>query len=426
MRIAFFIGSVDISGGSYVIFQHALAAQAEGHDVTIVAQFPYHAGMLGWHPGCRLLRLVAIEDVGDARFDLAIATWWKTALELHRLQADRYAYFVQSIESRFYPEDEQPLRALVEATYDMPLPGVTEAAWIEQHLRTRHGRHFGLARNGIRKDLYRPDGPTAAPRLPEGRLRVLVEGPFGVPFKNVGRTLALVRQAQPDETWLLTATDVPWYPGVTRLCSRLPVEAVPAVYRACDAIVKLSYVEGMFGPPLEHFHCGGTAVVYAVTGHDEYIVPNRNALVCARDDEAGVVAAVRKLREDPGLLRGLKAGARETAEGWPDWEAASRHFWDELGERVAAGPAVTREDLAERAERAWAVYARDEQARLAARPGLGLRRRTAAVLDTLPRNLTLPLRMAKYIWAGRAQPLRAGLPAGPRDADGGALQRAKP
>ena len=50
--------------------------------------------------------LFFLADVGQERFDLVFATWWKTALELHRINAYQYAYFVQSIESRFYPESE--------------------------------------------------------------------------------------------------------------------------------------------------------------------------------------------------------------------------------------------------------------------------------------------------------------------------------
>lgn len=401
MRIAFFIGSVDISGGSYVIFQHALAAREAGHEVVIVALLPFHEGMLGWHPACRRLPLVPIEDLGDTRFDLAIATWWRTALALHRIVADRYAYFVQSVESWFYDEAERPLRALVDATYDMPVPGVTEARWIQAHLRAHHGRSLGLAPNGIRKDLYRPEGARAAPRLPAGRLRVLVEGPFGVPFKHVGLTLKLMRQARPAETWLLTATDLPWYPGVDRLWSRVPITEVPAVMRACDVLVKLSTVEGMFGPPLEHFHCGGTAVVWDVTGHDEYIVDGGNALVLPRHDRAGVVAAVQRLAAEPELLARLKAGALETAATWPDWATASQTFWRVLGEQVAGLPAPTREDLRALSLAAESRYVEAEEARLAARPGLRARQRIQRWLDGLPRGLTLPARMAKYLWAGR-------------------------
>ena len=69
-------------------------------------------------------------EVSSHRFDLAIATWWRTFFDLWKVQADRYAYFVQSIESRFYPLEERVVRAAVDATYDAPLGIITEAPWI--------------------------------------------------------------------------------------------------------------------------------------------------------------------------------------------------------------------------------------------------------------------------------------------------------
>ncbi|MEB3197414.1 MAG: glycosyltransferase [Candidatus Sericytochromatia bacterium] len=401
MRIAFFIGSIDISGGTYVILQHALAAVAEGHSVTLVALLPYTPAMRDWHPALRQLPLFPLAALAETQFDLAIATWWKTALELHRIPAKRYAYFVQSIESRFYPPEERPLRRLVEATYDWGLPGITEASWIQAHLARQHNQPLALAPNGVRKDLYRPEGPSAAPRLPPGRLRVLVEGPFGVPFKNVGRTLALMRQARVAETWLLTASDLPAFPGVARLFSRVPIAAVAPIYRACDVLVKLSLVEGMFGPPLEMFHCGGTAVVYQVTGHEEYIVPEHNALVLPCHDEAGVVAAVRRLQEDPALLGRLQQGALETAARWPDWPEASQTFWQGLFSRLAHQPSPDRAALTEWSDQAWQAYAEAERERLAAAPGLRLRQALQQRLDRLPRAWSLPLRMGKYLWSAR-------------------------
>ena len=67
-------------------------------------------------------------EVSSHRFDLAIATWWRTFFDLWKVQADRYAYFVQSIESRFYPLEERVVRAAVHATYDAPLGIITEAS----------------------------------------------------------------------------------------------------------------------------------------------------------------------------------------------------------------------------------------------------------------------------------------------------------
>ncbi|WKZ85938.1 glycosyltransferase [Ralstonia pickettii] len=397
MKIAFFLGSVDISGGSYVIYQHALFARREGHDVTIVAQYAYQPHQLKWHPATSELRILHIDALeADHEFDLAIATWWRTATELHRLKARQYAYFVQSIESRFYADGEGPLRDLVDSTYRLPLPGVTEATWIQQYLNEHHGHAYHLARNGIRKDIYREDGPAVAPRLGKGELRVLVEGPFGVFFKNVGRSLKLMRKAQPTETWLLTSSEVSWYPQVNRLFSRVPIDKVAEIYRSCDVIVKLSYVEGMFGPPLEMFHCGGTAVVYDVTGHDEYIVDGQNALVVARDDEAGVVSAVRRLQREPELLASLKQGARETAMSWPDWYASSREFLAGL-HGIMDAPRVTRDEIATMNEAAMATYASRERERLAKQPNIKWRYRLDALLDRVPASVARNLRLGRYV-----------------------------
>ncbi|WP_227459044.1 glycosyltransferase family 4 protein [Cupriavidus pauculus] len=397
MKIAFFLGSVDISGGSYVIYQHALYAHRQGHDVTIVAQYVYQPHQLTWHSATRELTIVHVDQLDPMHeFDLAVATWWKTATELHRLKAQQYAYFVQSIESRFYGEGEVPLRGLVDSTYRLPLPGVTEATWIQEYLATHYGHAYQLARNGIRKDLYREDGPAAVPRLPRGELRVLVEGPFGVFFKNVGRSLKLMRKARPSETWLLTSSEVSWYPNVDRLFSRVPIERVAEIYRSCDVIVKLSYVEGMFGPPLEMFHCGGTAVVYDVTGHDEYIVDQRNALVVARDDEQGVVDAVQRLQENPDLLASLKQGARETADAWPDWDTSSREFLEVLTAFMDA-PRVNRSAIESLNRSAMDAYAASDRERLAQTPGIKWRYRLDAMLDRVPRPLARNLRLGRYV-----------------------------
>ena len=83
----------------------------------------------------------------------------------------------------------------------------------------------------------------------------------------------------------MTASAVEAVAGVDRVFSRVPILETPRVYRSCDVLVKLSYIEGMFGPPLEMFHCGGTAIVYRVTGHEQYIRHDDNSLVVTPDDE---------------------------------------------------------------------------------------------------------------------------------------------
>ena len=325
MKICFLLGSPDISGGSYVIFQHALNLKVFGHEVTILTEDTISLDRLFWIPEAKSLLWGTPETKHAENFDVVIATWWKTVYWAGKVNAKKYVYFVQSIESRFYPDLEKPLRKLVESTYCLPFYFITEATWIQAYLREVHLCQCLLVKNGIQKEVFTVDGPAFAQRE-HNKLRVLVEGALGVPFKNVARTIELVRKSLADDIWLLTPTQVDNYPGVSRVFSKIPFKSTPEVYRSCDVIVKLSYVEGMFGPPLEMFHCGGTAIVYNVSGHDEYIQNDINGLVIKNDDEAGVITAINSLKKDNGVLNRLKAGALRTSAEWPDWQKSSRDF----------------------------------------------------------------------------------------------------
>jgi glycosyltransferase involved in cell wall biosynthesis len=361
MNWAILLGSAAISGGTNVIFEHASRAQRRGVNVSIITEAPVRPADHAWHPAGRSLRWLTYSQLAGQEFDVALATWWVTAYHLYRVPARRYGYFVQSIESRFYPETDRRTRGLVDATYALPTGFITEATWIRDYL----GRHYGVAaelvHNGIRKDLFAPHGSSAAPRV-AGRLRVLVEGSVNVPFKNVPRTIELCRQSRADEVWLLSPTPIESCPGVDRLFSCVPIHETPAIYRSCDVLVKLSYVEGMFGPPLEMFHCGGTSVVYAVTGHDEYIRDRENAVVCRPDDELAVVQALDRLKADPDLLARLKRGAAATAAGWPDWDSAAQRF-EAAVTRLIEKDGCTRDQLVAHLPRVldWLLFRQNQQ-----------------------------------------------------------------
>ena len=144
--------------------------------------------------------------------------------------------------------------------------------------------------------------------------------------------------ASVDEIWLLTSSDVSTYPNADKVFSKISIEEAAEVYRSCDVLVKLSYVEGMFGPPLEIFHCGGTAIVYAVTGYDEYIQHDYNALVAEPDDEDAVINYLKTLKTDKQLLARLQNNAKITAAAWLDWQPASQNFMQMLEEASLKSP----------------------------------------------------------------------------------------
>ena len=123
-------------------------------------------------------------------FDVAVATWWETAFALFELRAERYAYFVQSLEDRFYrPGEAERLGARL--VLDLPVAFITEARWIADTLADlRPTRRCHLVRNGIDKDVFALAGELE-PRV-DGPLRILVEGNANVWFKGVNEAVAAV------------------------------------------------------------------------------------------------------------------------------------------------------------------------------------------------------------------------------------------
>lgn len=349
MKIAFLVHSVDISGGTYVIFEHATRMNnSPKNNVTIVTETKVNAADFAWHPEAKSLQFSTINDSSSETFDIVIITWWRTAYEAHRLNAHQYCYFVQSIESKFYDKKELPLIALADSTYMLKLPIITEATWIKDYLSQNYFSEAFLVKNGIRKDIYNEDGISFEHRSSD-KLRVLVEGALGVSFKNVEKTLELCKKSKADEVWLMTSSHTKDNKLADKVFSKISIFGTACIYRSCDLVVKLSYVEGMFGPPLEMFHCGGTAIVYHVNGCDEYMVHEKNSFIVEVDDEQGVIKYINALKENPLLLQSLKLEARETAAKWHDWDEAALEFEESL-HKIMLMPKVSKEQLAQMAK----------------------------------------------------------------------------
>ena len=95
-KIAFVCFEPWISGGFNVIFRHAMELARGGITVAIVCKTPVTAEHIGWHPIAEMadhpnLLWLDYNEALSHRFDLAIATWWRTFFDLWKVQADRYA-----------------------------------------------------------------------------------------------------------------------------------------------------------------------------------------------------------------------------------------------------------------------------------------------------------------------------------------------
>jgi len=124
------------------------------------------------------------------------------------------------------------------------------------------------------------------------------------------------------EVWCISSAGTP-KPGwrCDQFFSKVPMEQMKYIYSSCDILLKMSRVEGFFGPPMEMMACGGTCVVGNVTGYDEYIVDGYNALVVNLGDVQGAHDALKRLIEDPELRNTLAKNGIKTAQEW-GWDGS--------------------------------------------------------------------------------------------------------
>ncbi|HTU96596.1 MAG TPA: glycosyltransferase family 4 protein [Solirubrobacteraceae bacterium] len=325
MKVAFLVNDLQLSGGVGVVVQHARRLSLlPGWDVTLVLVREDEGP--SWHGYEHLpdLHVRGREEAMADRFDVAVATWWETTFTLFEIPAGRHAYFVQSLEDRFYLED-QAERLGAALTLDLPVAFITEARWIAQLLGSwRPDAPCFVVRNGIDKEVFAPlERVTPAVA---GPLRVLVEGSPTVWHKRVPEAIAAVGAMREPHEVTVVSGDRPALAGVVadRVLGPLSHREMADLYAEHHVVCKLSTVEGMAGPPLEGFHRGATCVVTPVTGHDEYVEHGYNALITDWDDLTGTARSLDLLARDRKLLHYLRSNALETARAWPDWGQSSQ------------------------------------------------------------------------------------------------------
>ncbi|WP_133257511.1 glycosyltransferase family 4 protein [Paenibacillus montanisoli] len=266
---------------------------------------------IDWFPR-QNVPIITLDAASQRHFDVVVATHWSTAHPALQLSADRKVYFVQSIESRFYPEGSPEFEAALQ-TYTLPFIYMTEAHWIQNWLLQNNGHQSVYVPNGIEEALFHPTEPI---ELKSGRVRVLLEGPILNPLKGMAEAFRVVKDLD-CEVWCVSSNGEPepdW--RCDRFFSHVPMEHMKHIYSSCDILLKLSQVEGFFGPPMEMMACGGTAVVGNCTGHEEYIIDGYNALVVPLGNEDAAKESLNRLIHDSELRRQLTQNGMATVQNW--------------------------------------------------------------------------------------------------------------
>ena len=312
MRIAYLLPGVGISGGVGVVLQHVNRLKKRGHDVVLLTQ-SYETDT-HWFPN----QNVEVYYFLDCPYpiDVLIATGWSTAFDVAKIKSKHKCYFVQSDETRFFPKEDKNYH-LAYLSYCMDFNYFTEAKWIVKWLKN-FSRDASYVPNGLDEKIFFETKPFAEKGT---KTRILLEGPIDIPYKGMEDAFQAVTELDEDiEVWCVSGAGQPkkeW--RCDRFFEKVQMEDMKKIYSSCDILLKMSRVEGFFGPPLEMMACGGVSIVSKVSGYDEYIVDGQNAVVVEERDVNGAKKAIKKLIHDKEFYNLLQTNGKRTVEEW-NWE----------------------------------------------------------------------------------------------------------
>ena len=329
MKIAYLIPDVGVSGGVAVVCQHVNRLKKRGHQVFLVSQT--QDTEIDWFPNLNV-PVLTLQEYPEG-LDILVATGWSTSFDIVNLPAKQKFYFIQSDETRFHDQDSiwQNLTAL---SYLLNVNYLTEARWIQKWLKEDLKHDAALIPNGLDQEIFFRDEPLEPKG---GKPRILLEGAIGLPYKGMADAFSAIADLDV-EVWCVSSLGKPkpgWH--CDRFFNQIPMTQMRRVYSSCDILLKMSRVEGFFGPPLEMMACGGTSVVAKVTGYDEYIKDVYNALVVESGDVAGARAAIQRILSEPDLRDNLIRNGQETVKQW-QWEDSidrlEAHFQEVLDGKI--------------------------------------------------------------------------------------------
>lgn len=331
MKIAYLIPGCGVSGGIAVVCHHVNRLLALGHDAFLISETPETT--IDWFPN-QAAKIVSVSNC-PPDIDILVATAWSTAFRISEIPAKKRFYFVQSDETRFH-ETGSEWEHITRLSYTLDFRFITEARWIQSWLKRDFKKPAGLVPNGLDSSIFHP----AKPLKPKGnKPRILLEGAIGLPYKGMKEAFEVVSELDV-EVWCVSSYGKPkptW--KCDRFFEHIPMSEMKHVYSSCDILLKLSRVEGFFGPPMEMMACGGTCVVGKVTGYDEYIVDGENALVVDPTDIEGARAAINNILENNQVREKLVSNGLKTAKNW-SWDNSIENLESIYNNALADGPDI--------------------------------------------------------------------------------------
>ncbi len=320
LRVIYVTEGTGIGGGHRDIFEHLNGLLDRGHEVALYTLgdppdwFDLRAPVRSFEDYEELIEALQGEDA------IKVATWWNTAAPvwmasvLHGIPV----YFVQDIETSYYPDDEVVRHAVIDS-YRPEFRYMTISGWNRERLEEL-GLQAELIAPGIDLENFRE-----RPQVERREDMVLALGRTN-PLKNLPLTVAAWRalpEPRPElcmfgiEPELVGSEEGMQDEGL-RYVDSPSDEQVAELLAQATVFVQTSTHEGFCLPPLESMATGGAVVCTDAHGNRDFCVDGENCLMPAPERDA-VSEALAKLLSDPELRARLGRAGIETAKEYA-WE----------------------------------------------------------------------------------------------------------
>ncbi|HTC58542.1 MAG TPA: glycosyltransferase [Solirubrobacteraceae bacterium] len=310
LRVVYVTEGTGIGGGHRDIFEHLNRLAERGHEVALYTLgeepdwFDLHAPVHSFEFYDELVEDLAQVDA------IKVATWWNTAMPVWYASVLRGipVYFVQDIETSYYPDDESVRHAVLDS-YRPEFRYMTISGWNRERLGEL-GLDAELIPPGIDLETFRP-----RPDVVRREDMVLALGRTN-PLKNLPLTIAAWRalpEPRPELCMFGIEPELATDPGM-RYIESPSDEQVGELFSQATVFIQTSTHEGFCLPALESMAAGGAVVCTDAHGNRDFCEDGENCLMPQDSREEVSVALARLLGDGELRARVGEAGIETAAE----------------------------------------------------------------------------------------------------------------
>ncbi|MEM2117369.1 MAG: glycosyltransferase [Thermoplasmata archaeon] len=336
IKVAFLIYQMGMSGGILQVIYIVNELIKNGHTAYIVTLSEDPEPSI-FNLYTRPLRFKNIKEM--ARYfpevDLIVSTFWPTAYYWvpklkHKNQNSIYLYFIQDIESRFYPKDNMDIKRKINKSYSHVDFRIATTQWIKDEL-IKLGYISQKIPVGIDLNAFYPRDRIKTKR---GKRIIIQARPNDIQrgFDQALEVFKLISKEQKDIEFIFYGCreeDLkPYYIPFQYKNMGIIYDAnkVGELFCSCDLFIDSSLFQGFGMTGLEAMACGVPTVLTKEGGITEYAVNEVNTLLIDPKNTTEMKEAIMKVLSNEDLRCKLIRNGLETAKKFSHEEKAKEHI----------------------------------------------------------------------------------------------------